>query len=98
MPDLRVDASVLRQMETSLARIADDLGAAEQQRQDLEQAWGSRVVASAMTDFFCNWDRHRRQLQHSLQALSEMAGSAQRSFDQVEQELTDALRAARRQP
>jgi hypothetical protein len=67
---LTVDHDVLEGSAGALARIAQQLGRADADREAIRGVLGHRGLAEAMGEFTGNWDRYRRDLVEELRGVS----------------------------
>ncbi len=95
---LRVDESALSSMMRGIRDVRTGFEDVARRRDEAARIWGADEVRDAMSDFAGDWDRHRRLLGEDLAAFEERVAAAVRTFDGVDQELSEVLVRAQAGP
>jgi hypothetical protein len=90
MADLKVDFTVLRNLQQSLVAVAREFEELHERRDLDKQIWGGSHTRSAMDDFGSNWDRHREELTEHIRKLGEQCGGVCEVFQGVDQAVARA--------
>ncbi|MFD0630278.1 hypothetical protein [Catenulispora yoronensis] len=87
MPDLVVDVDALDTFGTQLESIRTRMNAARDWTHQYDGQMGAKEVEDALHDFSNGWRDGRKEIDGSLQALSQMLTNSAENFRQADQNL-----------
>ncbi|MFY1678244.1 hypothetical protein [Streptomyces sp. WMMC905] len=90
--DLIVDITLLRDTEKQLGLIQGEFQSISGWERELRASVGAERMVKAMSEFVDNWDRHRREIVEEISEVGGWVGSARRSFEKLDRELTEKMK------
>ena len=90
MADLKVDYQLLDSTERSLSSLVSEFQNMQAQEDAYSGAMGSGDIASAMNGFATNWNKHKKNLVSSMQALGKMVSETKQQFQKTDTKLATA--------
>jgi len=91
MPDLAVDVDALETFGGQLESIRSRMNAARDWTHQYDGQMGASQVEDALHSFASGWKDGRKEIDGSLQALSEMLTNTAQNFRQTDQDLAKPL-------
>lgn len=91
MPDLAVDVDALETFGGQLESIRTRMNAARDWTHQYDGQMGASQVEDALHSFASGWKDGRKEIDGSLQALSEMLMNTAQNFRQTDQDLAKPL-------
>jgi hypothetical protein len=88
---LSVDLTLLDDTSTALGQLKQEFSGAGATVSGARESLGARELVDALGDFADNWDRHRKVLTESIDAIREMAATARDSYTKADTELADGI-------
>jgi hypothetical protein len=93
MGDLEVPTDDLNSAASNLRYVATQLEAAgDASRQGFREIVGHDLLAKRLDSFAGNWDKRRKEMIESVEALGEVASAAAETFTELETEFVKVLR------
>lgn len=88
---MRVNGDRLDEVANGLKTVHADFSDAEKLSKDWGGTVGDRGLADTLDDFSGNWDNTRDNMLDGIKAMAEAASAMADTWDDLENQLTDAL-------
>jgi hypothetical protein len=88
---LRVDLTLLDDTTAALGLLQQEFSSAGATVSGAREALGAHELVGALGDFAGNWDRHRKALLESIDAIRTMAATARDSYTEADAKLADGI-------
>lgn len=88
------DLEVIRGMGRGLGNIKKSFDGLEDLKGKYDEDFGNSDLKDKFEDFVDNWKLSRKELTEEIDALSKIAKAAAQAYEDIDQQLADAIRGA----